>query len=408
MKDLYMGPLKGLKILDLSRVLAGPWCGQIFADLGADVIKIEKPGVGDDTRHWGPPYLKDDAGADTDIAAYYLAANRGKYSVAVDITQPEGQEIIRRLAADSDVLLENFKLGDLARYGLDYDSLKTLNPKLIYCSITGFGQTGPNAAKSGYDYVVQAMAGLMSINGTPASGPLKLGVAVADLTTGMYAAIGVLAALHHVQATGRGQHIDMALFDVQLSWLANQNMNYLAAGKVPGLMGNAHPSIVPYQDFATTDRRIVIAVGNDKQFTQLCAVLGQADWPQDSRFVSNAARVAHRDILIPMIDAITQKNSSIYWLAALDACHVPCGPINSIAEAFASDQVAARHLRVRLPHPDAGHVDTVANPIKFSETSLDYAHAPPALGAHTADVLTALGYSAAQIDALATSAVISR
>jgi crotonobetainyl-CoA:carnitine CoA-transferase CaiB-like acyl-CoA transferase len=402
-----MGPLTGLKILDLSRVLAGPWCGQILADLGAEVIKVERPGAGDDTRHWGPPFLHDAAGQPTDIAAYYLAANRGKQSIAVDMTTAEGQQIICKLACNSDVLLENFKRGDLARYGLDYPALHVLNPGLIYCSVTGFGQTGPNADRPGYDYIIQAMAGLMSVTGTPETGPLKVGVAVADLTTGMYAAIGVLAALQHVRSTGEGQHIDMALFDVQLSWLANQNMNYLAAGTTPGLLGNGHPSIVPYQDFATSDRRLIIAVGNDKQFAQLCAVLEHPQWASDSRFAKNAARVVHRDLLVPMIDDLTRQKSSAHWQAALDGCGIPCGPINTIAEAFASDQAQARDLRVRLPHTSAGHVDTVANPIKFSATSIEYGAAPPALGAQTMAVLKSLGYNESEITALAEKSIVS-
>jgi crotonobetainyl-CoA:carnitine CoA-transferase CaiB-like acyl-CoA transferase len=402
-----MGPLAGLKILDLSRVLAGPWCGQILADLGAEVIKVERPGGGDDTRQWGPPFLHDANGQATDIAAYYLAANRGKQSIAVDMTTAEGQAILHKLVRQSDILLENFKTGDLARYNMDYDTARTLNPRLIYCSVTGFGQTGPNASRPGYDYIIQAMAGLMSVTGTAETGPLKVGVAVADLTTGMYAAIGVLAALHHVRATGLGQHIDMALFDVQLSWLANQNMTYLAAGKTPGLLGNGHPSIVPYQDFATSDRRLIIAVGNDKQFAQLCAVLEMPDLASDPRFATNAARVAHRDLLLPMIDARAAQKSSVHWQAALDAAGIPCGPINDIAEAFGSDQAQARGLRVRLPHDTAGYVDTVANPIKFSTTPVDYHLPPPALGAHTHSVLTSLGYSAAEIDALAAKSIVS-
>ncbi len=402
-----MGPLAGLKIVDMSRVLAGPWCGQILADLGADVIKVERPGAGDDTRHWGPPFLPDASGQPTDIASYYLAANRGKKSIAVDMTTPEGQEIIRKLARQSDVLLENFKHGDLARYGLDYKSLQAINPKLVYCSVTGFGQTGPNANRPGYDYIIQAMAGLMSITGTPETGPLKVGVAVSDLTTGMYAAIAVLAALQHVQKTGQGQHIDMALFDVQLSWLANQNMSYLATGKTPGLLGNSHPNIVPYQDFATQDRRIIIAVGNDRQFAQMCALMGHPEWAQDARFTKNAARVEHRQLLVPMIEALTCEKPSSYWQSAFDAAGIPCGPINTIAEAFASEQVEARDLRVRLAHPTAGHVDTVANPIKFSHTPLTYDAPPPMLGAQTASVLASLGYSDAEISALAAKSIVS-
>jgi crotonobetainyl-CoA:carnitine CoA-transferase CaiB-like acyl-CoA transferase len=403
-----MGPLKGLRILDLSRILAGPWCGQILADLGATVIKVERPGLGDDTRSWGPPYLLDENGTPTDVAAYYLAANRGKASIAVDFTKAEGQEIVQKLAAQSDVVIENFKRGDLGRYGLDYESLRARTPRLIYCSITGFGQTGPNADRAGYDYIVQAMAGLMSITGTPETGPLKVGVAVSDLTTGMYAAIGILSALHHVNKTGEGQYIDMALFDVQLGWLANQNMNYLAAGATPGLLGNAHPSIVPYQDFPTLDRSIVIAIGNDKQFAAFCKLLGTPEWAADARYATNAARVQHRNTLVPMIANITQMHSSQYWQTVMDEAQLPCGPINTIAEAFATDQAKARGLRLSQPHPIAGRVDTVANPICFSATPLEYGAAPPTLGNATNDILLSLGYTQDDLIRLAASGVIPR
>lgn len=401
-----MGPLHGIRVLDLSRVLAGPWCGQILGDLGAEVIKIERPGAGDDTRSWGPPFLRDGDGAATGVATYFLAANRNKQSLAVDLTRPEGQAIIHQLAERSDILLENFKCGDLARYGLDPATMLARYPRLVYCSITGFGQTGPNAHRPGYDFIIQAMAGLMSITGTPQSGPQKAGVAVTDLTTGMMSAIGCLAALHHARTTGQGQHIDMALFDVQLGWLANQNMSYLGAGKVPGLLGNAHPSIVPYQDFPTADRPLIIAVGNDRQFADLARLLGEAGWSADPRFATNSARVAHRDVLVPMIAGITIGQPSAHWQALLDAAAIPCGPIQTIAEAFGSEQVRARDLAVTLPHPVAGTVTTVANPIRMEKTPADYRLPPPMLGEHSDAILRALGHSDAEIAALRAAGII--
>jgi crotonobetainyl-CoA:carnitine CoA-transferase CaiB-like acyl-CoA transferase len=398
--------LAGLKVLDLSRVLAGPWAGQLLADMGADVIKVERPGAGDDTRQWGPPHRLDPTGQPTDEAAYFLAANRGKRSLALDIASPAGQRIIRQLALQSDVVLENFKRGTLARYGLDHATLAADHPALVMASITGFGQTGPHADRPGYDFVIQGMAGLMSITGTPESGPTKVGVAVVDITTGLYTVIGVLAAALHARATGQGQHLDLALFDVQLGWLANQAMNVLAAGRTPGLLGNAHPSIVPYQDFPTADGRITIAVGNDRQFAALCRVLGVADWSADPRFSSNAARVAHRDILIADLTARLSTHPSAHWLAALEAADVPCGPILTIAEALASPQAVARDLVIEQPHPVAGTVRTVANPIRFSATPVDYPEPPPMLGAHSRHILHDLGYSEIEIDALFAEGVV--
>jgi crotonobetainyl-CoA:carnitine CoA-transferase CaiB-like acyl-CoA transferase len=401
------GPLAGIKVLDLSRVLAGPWAGQLLADMGADVIKIERPGAGDDTRGWGPPFALKPDGTHSTEAAYFLSANRGKKSVAVNMTTPEGQELIRKLADTSDIVIENFKRGDLARYGLDFATLSARNPKLVYCSITGFGQTGPNADRAGYDFIIQGMAGLMSVTGSSESGPMKVGVAVTDITTGLYSTIGILAALHHARTTGQGQQIDMALFDVQLGWLANQNMNYLAGGKTPALLGNAHPNIVPYQDFPTTDRRLIVAVGNDTQFAKFCTVLGMADWATDDRFSKNASRVAHRDILVAQIAMIMETRPSAYWQAALDTAGVPCGPIQSIPDAWESDQAIARELKVHQSHPGIGTVTTAAAPIRFSETPVAYDHAPPMLGADTYAVLEQAGFSVAEIEDLQRCGAIS-
>lgn len=401
------GPLRGVKVLDLSRVLAGPWSGQLLADLGAEVLKVERPGVGDDTRSWGPPYASKADGTPSSEAAYYLSANRGKRSIAINMAVPEGQALVQRLADSSDILIENFKRGDLARYGLDYGTLSARNAKLIYCSVTGFGQTGPNADRAGYDFIIQGMAGLMSITGSAASGPTKSGVAVSDITTGLYATIGILAALHHARATGQGQHIDLALFDVQLGWLANQNMNYLVGGKTPGLLGNAHPNIVPYQDFETADRRLIVAVGNDGQFQKFSAALGCPHWALDEKFSRNAARVVNRIELVAMINAVMKARPSGHWLAALEAVGVPCGPIQTIPEAWMSDQATARNLRIEQEHPSIGMVSTVAAPIKFSETPISYERAPPELGADTRSVLEELGISAAEMEALQTSGAIA-
>jgi len=363
--------LAGLRVLDLSRVLAGPWAGQLLADLGADVVKVERLGVGDDTRTWGPPWLQDDSGQPTDESAYYLSANRNKRSVTVDLSRPEGQHLVRQLASKADIVLENFKVGGLAQYGLDYASLKAANPHLIYCSITGFGQTGPYAPRAGYDFLIQGMGGLMSMtgraDGTEGEGPVKVGVALTDVMTGLYATVAVLAALAHRERTGQGQHIDLALLDVQIATLANQAANYLVGGIVPQRMGNAHPNIVPYQDFPTADGHMIIAVGNDGQFANLCTVLGQAQWSSDVRFATG----------------------------------VPCGPINRLDKVFADPHVEARGMRIEMPHPLAGKVPLVANPIRMSETPVQYRQSPPALGAHTDEVLdTWLGLSADDITTL--------
>jgi crotonobetainyl-CoA:carnitine CoA-transferase CaiB-like acyl-CoA transferase len=389
-----MGALSHLKVLDLSRVLAGPWATQILADLGAEVIKIERPGTGDDTRAWGPPWLKDAEGADTAESAYYLSTNRNKKSVAIDMAQPEGQRLLRAMAAECDILVENFKVGGLKRYGLDYDSLRAVNPRLVYCSITGFGQTGPYAARAGYDFLIQGMGGLMSVTGRsdaePGAGPQKVGVALTDIMTGLYATIAILAALTHRERTDHGQHIDAALLDVQIACLANQAMNYLASDKAPVRMGNAHPNIVPYQDFPTADGYMILAVGNDAQFGKLCEACAHPEWASDPRFASNAARVAHRDTLIPLLAQATRQRTTSEWIAMLETLSVPCGPISDLAAVFADPHVRHRGIRVDLPHPEAGSAPGVASPIRLSATPVEYRNAPPTLGQHTHEVLTSL------------------
>jgi glutaryl-CoA transferase len=386
------GPLSHLVVLDLSRVLAGPWCTQLLADLGAEVIKIEKPGSGDDTRGWGPPFLKDREGRDTAEAAYYLACNRGKKSVAVDFTRVEGQRIVRELARQADIVVENFKVGGLARYGLDYPGLSAVNSRLVYCSITGFGQTGPYAERAGYDFIIQGMGGFMSVTGerddAPGGGPQKAGVAISDLMTGMYAATAILAAIAHRERSGAGQYIDACLFDTQVAMMAVMNMNYLVSGTPPGRAGNAHQNIVPYQVFACADGHLILAVGNDGQFTRFCEVAGKPEWAVDPRFAANAARVQHRDTLVPMIAAVVRSRSQRDWLAALEAVGVPSGPINRLDQVFADPQVQARGMRIDLAHPSAGVVPQVANPLRFSATPVAYTQAPPLLGEHTAVVLS--------------------
>ncbi|GAB4358123.1 MAG: CaiB/BaiF CoA-transferase family protein [Immundisolibacter sp.] len=405
------GPLAGLRVLDLSRVLAGPWCSQLLADMGAEVIKLERPGRGDDTRSWGPPYLKDREGRDTPDAAYFLAANRGKQSVTVDFTRPEGQALVRELAAVSDVLLENFKVGDLARYGLDYATLSAINPRLVYCSITGFGQTGPLASRPGYDFIIQAMGGLMSVTGErddrPGGGPQKLGIAYADMTTGMHAAIGVLAALVQRGVSGRGQYIDLALLDVQVASMAVMAMNYFIGGKVPGRYGNAHPNIVPYEVFQAADGPLVLAVGNDAQFARLCQVAGVPELALDARFASNTARVRNREALIARLQAVFATRSAQAWEDALCAAGVPCGRINDMAQVFELPQVRARGMKISLDHPAAGPLPLVGSPLRFSDTPVEYRLPPPRLGEHTDAVLGGLlGKSAAEIAALRAAGVV--
>ena len=374
----------------MSRVLAGPWAGQILADLGAEVIKVERPGAGDDTRGWGPPYLQDAQGNDTQESAYFLGANRGKKSVTLDISKPEGQQIARDLAARCDILLENYKAGDLERYGLGYEQLSAANPGLIYCSITGFGQTGPMRAVAGYDFIIQGIGGLMSITGErddlPGGGPQKVGVAVADITTGMYATVAVLAALAHREKTGQGQYIDMALLDVQVAMIANMNMNYLVSGRVPKRQGNAHANIVPYQVFDASDQQFVIAVGNDSQFAKLCEIAG-VDFASDARFKKNADRVRNRGVLVPLLADVLRKRTVTEWVDALEPLGIPVGPINNLAQVFDHPQVKSRGLRVDLPHPLSGTVPSVASPIKMSRTPPIAKSAPPMLGQHTQEVL---------------------
>jgi len=388
------GPLSGIRVLDLSRVMAGPWCTQILADLGAEVIKIERPGLGDDTRHWGPPWLKDEQGNPTTQSAYFLSANRGKHSVTVDLGHPEGQALIRSLAAECDVLVENFKTGGLDKKGLGYADLSAINPGLVYCSVTGFGHTGPMAGDAGYDYLIQAQAGLMSITGAadgePGAGPQRVGMAVADLTTGMNAVIAILSAIHHRSRTGEGQHIDMALLDVQVSWLANQALNYFCSGNVPGRTGEYHPNLAPYQPFPTQDGKVIIAVGNDGQFQRLSKALGCPELAEDPRFATNPQRVLHREELVGKLCECTRTRTSREWMECLVSVHVPCGPIQNIAEVFEDPQVQARNMKIELDHPQLGKVPGIANPIKFSKTPQSYRKAPPLLGEDTEAVLQRL------------------
>jgi formyl-CoA transferase len=394
-----------VRVLDLTRILAGPWCAQNLADLGADVIKIERPGVGDDTRSWGPPYLRDADGNDTTEAAYYLAANRGKRSVSLDIASAEGQAILRELVKHCDVVMENYKVGQLKKYGLDYESLKQVRPDIVYCSITGFGQDGPYAQRAGYDFIVQGMGGFMSITGErddlPGGGPQKAGVAIADLMTGMYSTIAVLAALTHRDRTGEGQYIDMALLDVQVAMLANMNSNYLASGNPPKRWGNAHPNIVPYQTFATSDGHIIVAAGNDGQYRKFIIAGGRPELGDDPRFATNPMRVRHRDILVPLLADMVKTKTKQEWIDLLEANGVPCGPINNLDEVFVNPQVEARNLRIDLPHPAAGQVKLVGSPMKMSGTPPQYDMPPPLLGQHTEEVLRELlGRSEEEIVAL--------
>jgi formyl-CoA transferase len=405
------GPLSHLTILDLSRVLAGPWCTQLLADLGATVIKIERPGSGDDTRAWGPPFLKDSAGRDTSEAAYYLACNRGKLSVAVDFTHPDGQRIVRDLAAQADVLVENFKVGSLAKHGLDYASIAAQYPRLVYASITGFGQDGPYADRAGYDFIIQGMSGFMSVTGErddlPGGGPQKAGVAIADLMTGMYAAVGILAALQHRDRTGVGQWVDLALFDSAVAMMAVMGMNHLVAGTPPGRAGNAHQNIVPYQVFACADGHLIVAVGNDSQFAKFCAVAGRAAWAKDERFARNEDRVRHRATLVPMLAEVMATRTQRDWLAVLEEVGVPCGPINKLDQVFADPQLRARGMQFAMPHALAGSVPQVNAPVKMSVTPLAPKWPPPLLAEHTRQVLRErLGLTDAAVDSLAAAGVI--
>jgi len=406
-----MGALSGLRVLDLSRVLAGPWASQMLGDLGADVVKIERPGGGDDTRHWGPPYLRDTNGEPTGESAYYLAANRNKRSVTVDLDHPEGRGLVRDLADKADVLIENFKAGGLVKYGLDYGTLASRNPRLVYCSITGFGHDGPYRDRPGYDVMIQAMGGLMSItgepDGTPGGGPEKVGVALADILTGLNAVIAVLAALRHCDSSGEGQHIDLALLDVQVASLANQALNFLVSGEPPVRLGNAHPNIVPYQSFPTADGHLILAVGNDAQFRRLCTLLGQPQWGTDERYATNAARVQNRDGLVAhLAEALAGRGTDV-WLADFERAGIPSGPINTVDRVFADPQVKARGMRIDLPHPQGGTAPGVASPLRLSATPVDYRRGPPLLGEHTREVLGEwLGLTADDLDGLAGRGVL--
>ena len=415
-QNAAMNSLEGIRVLDLSRVLAGPWCTQTLADLGADVIKIERPSAGDDTRNWGPPFLPTADGRESHESAYYLGANRNKRSVTCDIAQPEGQALVRELAEHCDVFIENFKVGDMARYGLDYASLKAINPRLVYCSLTGFGQSGPYAPRAGYDYIIQGMGGLMSVTGERDDlngGPQKVGVAVADLFTGMYATVGILAALRHAERTGEGQHLDMALLDTQVAMLANLGANYLVSDKAPGRMGNAHQNIVPYQVFEVAPRAdggkdfIILAVGNDGQYAKFCEVAGRPDLASEPRFVKNADRVRHRAELVPMLEAVMKTRAKADWLSALEAAKVPCGAINSLDEVFADPQVQARGMVTHWQHPLRADLPLVSSPIKLEKTPVRTDRPPPMLGQHTDEVLgELLGVDAARLATLRDRQVI--
>ena len=406
-----MGPLNHLQVLDLSRVLAGPWCGQNLADLGANVIKVERPGAGDDTREWGPPYLKDEKGQETSEAAYYLAMNRNKQSITVDISTPEGQDIIRKLASQSDVVIENYKVGQLKKYNLDYESLKQVKPDLIYCSITGFGQTGPYAKRAGYDFIVQGMGGFMSVTGErddlPGGGPQKAGVAIADIFSGMYATSAIMAAIIHRDKTGEGQSIDIALLDVQVAIMANMASNYLSTDTPPKRWGNAHPNIVPYQTFQTSDGWMIVAAGNDSQYRKFVQAGGEPDLATDPRFLTNPQRVKERPTLVPLLSEMTKKKTKQEWILLLEEAGVPCGPINDLSEVFDNEQVIARQIKQTIDHPSAGKVDLVASPMRLSKTPASIRTAPPTLGQHTNSILgTQLGMDAQTIEQLRVKKII--
>ena len=403
------GPLHGLRVFDLTRILAGPTCTQILGDLGADVVKVERPGAGDDTRRFAPPFLKDRAGTESGESAYFASSNRNKRSITLDLTGAEGQDLARRLIAQSDILVENFKHGGLTKYGLGYEQLKADCPGLVYCSITGFGQTGPYAAKPGYDVLIQGMGGFMSITGEPDGAPQKAGVPIADLMAGMYAAVAINAALRHREATGAGQYIDIGMLDTQVATLSIQGLNYLATGQAPPRLGNAHPNIVPYQTFATADGDIILAVGNDGQFQRFCAFAGVPELAEDERFRGNGERLRHRAELTALLTPVVAAQPSRYWIEGLEAHNVSCGPINTIEQAFADPQIAARGMRIEMPHPALGGdpAPLIASPIRMSETPASYRRAPPTLGQHTDEVLhELLGLGAAEIDALRGRGVI--
>lgn len=406
-----MGALSHIRVLDLSRVLAGPWCAQNLADLGADVIKVERPGAGDDTRHWGPPFAKDLNGQDTSESAYYISINRNKRSITLDISTTEGQAIVRDLAAQSDVVIENYKVGQLAKYGLDYDKLKAIKPNLIYCSITGFGQTGPYQHRAGYDFILQGMGGFMSITGEadhlPGGGPQKAGVAIVDLFTGMYASSAILAAVIHRDRTGEGQFIDMALLDTQVAMLANISSNYLCSGVSPHRWGNAHPNVVPYQTFQTSDSWMIVAVGNDGQFRHFVKAGGREHLADDPRFASNPTRIENRPALIPLLVDMVKEKSKVDWISILEKVGVPCGPINNLQEVFENEQVIARGIQMKVPHPSAGIMNLVASPMRLSKTPVEVRMPPPLLGQHTDQILSSdLGFDHQRIAQLRSKGII--
>jgi glutaryl-CoA transferase len=405
------GPLSHIRVLDLSRVLAGPWAAQNLADLGAEVIKVERPGAGDDTRGWGPPWLKDGAGRETRESAYFLSVNRNKKSVTLDIGKPEGQAIARELAAQCDVLIENYKVGTLARYGLGWEALHALDPRLVYCSVTGFGQDGPHAHRPGYDFVFQGMGGLMSItgerDGQPGAGPQKVGIAITDVLTGMYASLAICAALSHRERSGKGQYIDCALLDTIVAFNANQIVSWFVSGHIPIRWGNAHPQVVPYEAFATSDGHIILAVGNDGQFKRFCQVAGCPELAEEKRFATNSQRIVHRAELIPIVAGIMRTRAKGEWLEALEAAGVPCGPINNMKEVFDDPQVKHRKLRVDIPHPSGGSAPVVASPMRLSETPVEYRLAPPLLGQHNNEVYRGLlGKSEAEMARLAKAGIV--
>jgi crotonobetainyl-CoA:carnitine CoA-transferase CaiB-like acyl-CoA transferase len=402
-------PLEGLRVLDLTRILAGPTCTQLLADLGAEVIKIERPGEGDDTRKWGPPFIKDKQGRDTDISAYFASSNRNKLSVSIDMAQPEGQALIRKLAAQSDILVENFKVGGLKKYGLDYDSLKALHPGLLYCSITGFGQTGPYAPRAGYDYLAQGMGGIMSLTGEPEGEPIKVGIGIADIVCGLYAANALLAALHHREKTGEGQQIDLSLLDTQVAWLTYEATNYLNSGELPKRQGSEHPNIVPYRVMPCADGFFILAAGNDGQFQRFCAFAGCPELAEDPRFVTNSQRLANRRVLYDLLFEVTKQRSQAEWVEGLASVNVPCGPVNDLAQVFEDPQIIARgmKLEMELPDSESGSIKLVRNPIRYSATPLRCDSPPPHIGQHTREVLQRLGgLSEAQLAALKEKGVL--
>lgn len=386
------GPLSGLRVFDLTRILAGPTCTQLLGDLGADIVKIERPGQGDDTRKWGPPYLKNKDGSDSKESAYYLSSNRNKRSLAIDISQPEGQALAKRLIAQSDILVENYKVGGLAKYGLSYADLKEEFPSLIYCSITGFGQTGPYAPRAGYDYLAQGIGGIMSLTGETNGAPMKVGVGIADVMCGMYASSAILAALHHRSQTGEGQHIDLALLDTQVSWLVNEGLNYLTSGKVPTRLGNEHANIVPYKVLPAADGFFILAVGNDRQFKTFCDFAGAPELAEDPRFITNSDRVRNREALYALLPDVTKRKTQQEWVDGLAGLHVPSGPVNSLDQVFEDPQIQARGMKLTMPYPESesGDVDLIANPIKFSGTPVNYRRPPPRAGQHSEEVLEEL------------------